>query len=377
MWLRRILTFALVCFVCGMLLVAAFMAAGALPVQDFAQYWSAAHLVRQNPYSYSSVAQFERSQGIFTDPPLVLKNPPWSIPFILPIGLFSYRFAFAIWTLISLVCLMASVRLIWQRLNPAPSSLKPLLVPLLFGPVLVQLMLGQWTILVFLGISVFLVCAEQRRDWLAGAALVLVFGKPHVALLFLIVVALWAVQQRRWRLLLSSSLALLAASAIVTVLNPHIWTQFLQRTILVMHETEIYPNLGGMLYATFGRHYAAYFPQLCGLVWVLIYWRKHGRHWNWWDHGTVVLLCSVVCSYYSYPYDEILALPALLIAFANSASRAFLILFVLTEAGYAVYLSNVAGHFGYGYTFLWWTASGWLIAFAAYRLQTRQRQQTG
>jgi hypothetical protein len=111
------------------------------------------------------------------------------------------------------------------------------------------------------------------------------------------------------------------------------------------------------------------------LVWVLFYWRKHGRHWNWWDHGTVVLLCSVVCSYYSYPYDEILALPALLVAFANSASRAFLILFVLTETGYALYLSNVAGHFGYGYTFLWWTASGWLITFAAYRLQARHPQQ--
>ncbi len=29
--------------------------------------------------------------------------------------------------------------------------------------------------------------------------------------------------------------------------------------------------------------------------------------------------------------------------------------------GYALYISDIAGHFGYGYMFLWWTATGWLV----------------
>jgi hypothetical protein len=74
-----------------------------------------------------------------------------------------------------------------------------------------------------------------------------------------------------------------------------------------------------------------------------------------------VVLCSVVCSYYSYPYDETLALPALLVAFARSRPP-FLIVFLITNLGYALYITNVAGHFGFGYMFLWWTATGWLAA---------------
>lgn len=75
----------------------------------------------------------------------------------------------------------------------------------------------------------------------------------------------------------------------------------------------------------------------------------------------MVLLCSVVCSYYSYPYEEVLALPALLYAYAKGNRRIFLLVFTLTNIGYALYISGIAGHVGYGYMFLWWTAAGWLL----------------
>jgi hypothetical protein len=360
MWLKRLLTVGLILFVCGVIFFAAFMTAGVMPVQDLAQYWSAAHLVRLNPYSRQLVAQLEHSHGLLVDRPLVLKNPPWAIPFILPLGLFSYRSAFAAWTLVSIVIVLGCTRAVWRDLHLAP-SLTPLLLPLLFGPTIVQLMLGQWTILVFLGVAVFLIAAERRLDWIAGASLVLVLGKPHVALLFLIAVALWMVQQRRWRIFISGCLALLVASLSVEVLNPHIWSQFIGRTTLVVHESEAYPNLGGMLYLITGVHALALIPQLAGLIWFALYWRKHRGHWSWWEHGTFVVLCSVVCSYYSYPYDETLALPALLVAFARSRPP-FLIVFLITNLGYALYITNVAGHFGFGYMFLWWTATGWLAA---------------
>jgi hypothetical protein len=361
MWLKRILKVSLIAFVCGVLFVAAFMAAGVLPVQDLAQYWSAAHLIRANPYSFQLVAQFEHSQGIAIDPPLVLKNPPWAIPFFLPLGLVGYRVAFALWTLFSLVIIMACTRGIWHELH-ARSSLTPLILPLLFGPVIVQLMLGQWTILVLSGITLFLIAAERKHDWIAGASLVLVLGKPHVALLFLVAIALWAAQQRRWRIPVSALIALASASLFVEVLNPHIWAQFLERTSQVVHEAEAYPNLGGILYDLTGVHSLALIPQIAGLIWLAFYWRRHRFHWNWWEHGTMVVLCSVVCSYYSYPYDEILALPALIVASANSARREFLIAFLITDLGYALYITDVPGRLGYGYMFLSWTATGWLVA---------------
>ncbi len=183
------------------------------------------------------------------------------------------------------------------------------------------------------------------------------------ALLFLIAVVVWTIQARRWIIALSGSLALLVASVFVELLNPHIFAQFLARTTQVVHETEVYPNLGGMLYLASGLHAVAIIPQVAGLVWLVFYWKKHRHNWNWWEQGPLVILCSVVCSYYSFPYDEILALPALLIASAAGSRRMFLAAFSLTNLGYLFYISGVAGRFGYGYMFLWWTASGWLVTY--------------
>lgn len=359
MWIRRLSTIALAGFAGGVLFLAAFMASGALPAQDLTQYWSAAHLVRQNPYSSHLVAEFQRSNGIFVDPPLVFKNPPWAIPFILPLGLFSYRIDFALWTVFSIVVVAWCTHVLWKQLK-LPASLAPIVIPFIFGPTIVLVMLGQWTVLVLLGITLFLIAAERKQDWHAGASLLLVLGKPHVALLFLIAAALWVVYARRWIIAVSTSLALLGASLFVEAINPRIFAQFLDRTALVVHEAESYPNLGGMLYVLSGVHAIALIPQFAGLIWLAFYWKRHCRNWSWWEQGSLVILCSVVCSYYSYPYDEILALPAILIAYANGDRRRFLVAFTITDLGYLVYISGIAGHFGYGYMFLWWTATGWL-----------------
>ena len=81
----------------------------------------------------------------------------------------------------------------------------------------------------------------------------------------------------------------------------------------------------------------------------------------------LVLLVSVASSYYSYPYDEILVLPALMAAYANGNRRVFLrVHSSLVNIGFALlHLSDLAGKFGFGYMFLWWTASGWLITYVA------------
>jgi hypothetical protein len=357
---QTLFTILLVGFVCVVLFSAAFIAAHALPIQDFAQYWAAAHLFSQDPYSMQLTPAFERSAGIVAAP-LVTKTPPWAIVLLLPFGLLGYHSAFALWTLMS-VCIVAGCsKLIWQNVSSQP-SLAPALLSLLFGPTVVLLMLGQFTIFVLLGAILFWVTANKRRDWMAGASLLLVVGKPHIALLFLLAVLLWTIRYKRWIVLISGALSLTAASLTALAINPHIFGQFWIRTILVVNETESYPNFGGMLYLISGRHTLALLPQFAGCIWLLIYWRKHRHNWDWQQHGLIVLLVSVACSYYSYPYDEILALPALIAAFAKGDRRVFLTIFALTDLGYGIYISGIAGHFGYGYMFLWWTATGWLLA---------------
>lgn len=369
---KTILSLALIAFVLGVLFFAGLMAATALPPQDLTQYWAAAHLVRQNPYSAQLVTELERTTGTqLSGAPLVLKNPPWAIPFILPLGLFSYRVGFALWAVFGVVVVVGCAGAVWKLFDRS-ESIVSILLPLVFGPTIVLLELGQWTVLVLLGITGFLIAAERRKDWIAGAFLLLVLGKPHVALIFLLAIALWTVQTKRWAIIYSSVLSLAAACAAMLALNAHIFGQFLERTREVVDERMPYPNLGGILYIATGIHTLAILPQIAGILWLLFYWSRHRNTWDWKSDGMLVLASSVACSYYSYPYDEILVLPALVMAFLTGNRKVFLLLFAVTELGYGFYLLQIAGKFGFSYMFLSWTAAAWLITYVASQPSAQQ-----
>ncbi|WP_239461722.1 glycosyltransferase family 87 protein [Occallatibacter savannae] len=342
--------------------LAAFTASYALPVQDLAQYWAAAHLLHSNPYSAELTSTFERGAGILSTP-LITKMPPWAIVTFLPLGLLDYHASFALWTVASVLVIGLCSYVIGSHLQQTANIALPVL-PFIFGPTVVLLMLGQYTVFTLLGSVLFCSFAASKRESLAGASLLLVLGKPHITILFLISIACWIIHRRRWAMLASGSIVLATTSLLATAINRHVFQQFLHRSSLVVHETEAYPNLGGILYSLSGNHSLALLPQAAGLLWLGFYWMKNREEWNWRHHGPVVLMVSVVCSYYSYPYDQILCLPALITAYAYGNRRAFLLAFAVTDLGFLAYLSNAAGHFGFGYMFLWWTGLGWLVAFS-------------
>jgi hypothetical protein len=345
----------------GVLYVAALGLASAVRVQDLAQYWSAAHLATENPFSLEAVTRFEASCGLPTSPPpMVMRNPPWSLVFVLPLRYLSYRQAFALWALLSVAMVAGCARAVWNLVNPAP-SLAPAFLSLLFGPTVTLLMLGQITVLVLVGVTLFLVSVERRRDWLAGASLVLILIKPHVAFVFLLAVLLWTIYGKRWKIISGCALALAATSLPLLAINPHIYSQYMEFARRFARETIPYPNLGGMLYLASGRHVLAFVPLVIATVWLFFYWRKHCATWDWKSDGMMVLLASVAFSYFSYPYDEIIMIPALIVAYANGNRKIVLAGFALGNAGYALYISNVTARYGFDYMFLSWTATVWLL----------------
>ena len=363
MRLQNVFAILLLAAIVGLLFVAALGMASAMPAQDLAQYWAAAHLARQNPYSFQAVEQFESANGVSTIvPPMVLRTPPWAVVLVLPLGLLNYQTSYAVWAVLSIVAVAGCARAAWNLVHASP-SLAPAFLSLIFGPTLCLLMLGQIAVLVLVGITLFLTMVERKQDWIAGASLLLVLLKPHIAVLFLLAIALWAIRCRRWAIIVSGLCAIAATSIAAVALNPHIFSQYLQFVRQFVQETTPYPNIGGLLYGTTGRHSLAWLPQLLGLLWLAFYWRRHAAAWDWKTHGMVVLLVSLACSYYSFPFDQIIVLPALMAAFANGNRRIFLAGFVLTNLGYAVYLSKIAGHYGFDYMFLWWTASAWMITY--------------
>lgn len=334
------------------------------PVQDMVQFWAAARLIEQNPYSLPLVWKMERSVGtrLPADDAYIVRNPPWSLLFFLPLRPLSYPAAYGAWTVLSIILILGCGRALWRFYAPR-DSLLPAFLCLLFGPTFFLLDLGQSTVLVLLGITMFLLALQRENDWLAGSALVLVSIKPHIALLFLLAVALWAAWHRRWKIFAAGSLALLVSTGIVVLINPHIFGQYLQFVRVFTNERAPYPNLGGLLYLASGWRRLALLPEAAGLVWLGFYWWFRRDSWDWKTDGSIVLLVSLACSYYSYGYDEIIALPALLAAAACGNRRILLAGLVLTNVAFAMHLTRTAERMGLGYMFMGWTACAWLLTY--------------
>src|SRR5258708_10873401 len=163
--------------------------------RDSMAYWAAGKLLgqRQNPYSVPSVLALERSQGYAADRPLVLRTPPWSVWMVLPLGLLSPYWAWALWLAILLAALVVSLRISWRIFSRISSRMprdgpRPhiafLLAGYLFAPVVACLVAAQMGIVLFLGIALFLLL-EEDHPFLAGAAVLIPFAKPHIFTLLL------------------------------------------------------------------------------------------------------------------------------------------------------------------------------------------------
>src|SRR5260370_42447716 len=64
-------------------------------VNDFVAYWSAASLIThgQNPYASDAVLSLEKKVGFMGSAPLIMRNPPWIVPIIAPLGFLSFGVA--------------------------------------------------------------------------------------------------------------------------------------------------------------------------------------------------------------------------------------------------------------------------------------------
>jgi hypothetical protein len=67
-------------------------ASGKIAVDDFVEYWSAGRLSLKGAYTYSpgELLALERQAGWRYGEPTPMWNPPWTLPLIMPFGIFDY-----------------------------------------------------------------------------------------------------------------------------------------------------------------------------------------------------------------------------------------------------------------------------------------------
>ena len=289
-------------------------------VRDSIAYWAAARLLttHQNPYDHAAVLTLERSQGYSEDRPLVLRTPPWSLFLVLPLGWLSPFFAWVVWLLTLLACLIVGLRLT-RKLYEREFSSQNLfaVVAYTFAPVLACLVSGQMGLVLMLGIVLFLFLQEKHPFW-AGAALVLPFVKPHLLSLFWLALAIWVVAKRRSLLALGFASAFVAAIMLALVFDHQVFTHYREMLQVAAIQKEFIPALSGVLRLLFFRRFfwVQFVPLAIGSVWSVQYLFRNWAGWDWRVHGPALLVVSILTTPYEWLSDETVLIPAILQAVA-------------------------------------------------------------
>ncbi|HEV2117398.1 MAG TPA: glycosyltransferase family 87 protein [Terriglobales bacterium] len=334
---------------------------------DFVEYWAAARvlLAGDNPYSPAAILAVEAPTGFAGKRPLLMFNPPWTLPFILPFGAISYGRASAVWLLFNLAIVFACADSLWREYGGVRQRRwLGWLLAASFFPLLTALGLGQIGPLILLGLTVFL-RYQVSRPLLAGAATIVIAVKPQLLYLFWIVLLLECVRQRSWKLLAGSGGALLVASLLPALLRPGVWRDYLELASSGNVLRNPSPNLGTLLRTIFGDHaWLQFVPPLFGAVWAVLFWRAQRRRWNWSGQLPLLLLVSLVTTAYGWLFDEIVLLPAVMqvaVPLARNPGRLrrqALAIYVGVNALMALFV--LVRETGTAYA---WTAPAWLIVY--------------
>src|SRR5690242_3552685 len=333
---------------------------------DFVEYWAAARvlLAGGNPYSPAAILAAETPTGFAGKRPLLMWNPPWTLPFILPFGALSYGRASACWLLLNLVIVFACADFLWRQYGgDTRRRWLGWLLAASFFPLLTALGLGQIGPLIMLGLTLLL-RYQTSRPLLAGAATVLIAVKPQLLYLFWMVLLLDCARRRRWRLLAGAGGGLALASLTPLLLNPHLWRNYLDLAGSGEVLRNPSPNFGTLLRMQLGNYaWLQYVPMLFGIAWLAPFWRTRRLSWNWSGELPLVLLVSLVTTAYGWLFDEIVLLPAVMQVAVPLVRRRRLRLQALSAylgTSALMMLFVIMRKTGTAYT---WTALAWLALY--------------
>jgi len=334
------------------------------PPNDFAFYWTAARLVLdgQNPYSPSETVNLQNRLSFAGKGPLVMLNPPWVLPLIVPFGLLSFSAGKSLWFVIGLALVFISVHWLWDLYGAGQNRWIGWMVAVTFLPVAVVLAIGQIGPFILFGLAGFLRFEARQNDYVAGIFLFLTALKPHLVFLLWIALLLCALLQRRWKPL-AALLATLAGASFLAVLLDH--TAFQQYVGHFGEERVVFqesPTLGGLLRHISGLPAMQFLPLAVAAVWFVVYWIRWRSSWQWRDRLPSLLLVSIVATSYAWFFDQVVLLPSLFCATVlvlRSQRRIWLgaiITYLAINCFTLLLLLNHRPAFYYS-----WTALAWLV----------------
>jgi hypothetical protein len=277
---------------------------------DYTEYWSAGKLFvkHANPYSGPMILALEKSQGFTPDAPLIMLNPPWELLLVAPLGFCAALPGLFLWMLMCAGCLAASVWLL-----DVPVKFRTL--AFLFAPVIAGFSMEQSSPFLLLGFALFL-RFNQSRPFLAGASLYLMSIKPHLFLVFWALLLCDCIYRRRFKILAGLAAAMGCASALVTLVTPHVWVDYLALIRGSTLAQQSFPTLPMLLRALIDQKlgWLALVPSCLAIAWGVAYYWSRRAGWDWRRNGMLVMLVTILTSPYSWVSDGVVLLPAVVSA---------------------------------------------------------------
>jgi hypothetical protein len=336
--------------------------------RDFIVYWATGQQLAHhgNPYDPAAINRIEHDAGFEGRASYYMRNAPWALPLAFPLGYVSPVAAALPWSLLMLGLLIASVRIVFRQLGSPGEHLEWL--GYCFPPALFCVILGQTSIFLLFGLALFL-RLHKTRPFAAGAALWLCTFKPHLFLPFGLVLLVWIVVSRSYRILLGGVAAMAAGLLITEWIDPSALAQYADYMRTSNTTREFTANLGDLLRAIHPAWgWLALLPAILGCLWALAYFWPRRRAWDWLDHGSLLMLVSLLVAPFGWIFDQSLAIPALLFALARTPSRTAVSVLALI---YILIEIEIVSPFALASAAYLWTAPAWLLWFLFARFSVR------
>jgi len=368
--LRGMAAAALFSICAGILALA--MSNGNAANRDFVSYWAAGQRLvhHADPYNSLAILALEKSVGLRTLRPLIMRNPPFALFLTIPLGFVSEKTGVVLWSLLILASLMVFIRLL-RGIHGDPQN-RLHLIGYLFAPSLACLLAGQTSSFALLGLTLFFYF-HRTYPWLAGAALLLCALKPHLFLPFAVALIYWIVAEKSYRVLAGAILALGIACAVPSLFDANVYSHYSAMMRTAGIAAEFVPTLSEIFRIAInpGVAWLQFLPAVAGCLWALWYFRRHRDHWDWQRHGALLMLVSLLVAPYSWFTDEVVVLPAMLQAIylvAASPRQTALLWFGLVD-GVAL-IEVICGVQMYSGLYVWTTAA-WLLWYLCFMRDSR------
>jgi hypothetical protein len=281
--------------------------------RDYMNLWAGGRAVLDgaDPHDEAVWIPLRKSYGAEWEANLVAPHPLWTYILVAPLATITVPVSVALWLTFSEIALLGSLYLLFVVYG----KFKPGLID--FALILLGALLTRWMMLVFhngqmsplllLIVTLFVVLMTQGKPFWAGFALAFVALKPSPFLLFVPLIGVWLIVNRRWRAIMGGLAAFGALASSALVVRPDWYTEWLaiRRVTAVTIRTPTVWGIVTDIWPDYGL--------LIGLILVVVMMTGLGiwfaqRRLGAADATAVALCASLAVTPYIWPYDHLLLL---------------------------------------------------------------------